>query len=152
MQNGFWVVPKTTFANSCQQIYDVIIPVSSGLLILEIVERKRKKITKNWISREQKIFLDKRKSIFHNFWTFFQGAVSFHPSVGTRNQPNPWNCILFYPFGGFRGSCKPSSPESQSILCECKQTWKLLVKDKSDLFVNKQIFVQHKREFWEGER
>ena len=57
MQNGFWVVPNITFANSCQQLHDVIIPVSSDLLNLEIVERKRKKITKNWISREQKKLL-----------------------------------------------------------------------------------------------
>ena len=26
---------------------------------------------------------------------FFQGAVSFHPSVGTQKQPNSWNWFLF---------------------------------------------------------
>ena len=38
-----------------------------------------------------------------------QRAVSSHPTVGPQNQPNPWNCFLFNPFGGFRGSSKPSS-------------------------------------------
>ena len=40
---------------------------------------------------------------------FFQGDFSFHPSGDTKNQLNPSNCFLFYPFGGFRGPPKPSS-------------------------------------------
>ena len=43
------------------------------------------------------------------FFFFFQGAVSFHPSVGTQNQPNPRNCFLFYSFGEFMGPSKPSN-------------------------------------------
>ena len=35
--------------------------------------------------------------------------------------------------------------------CVRKQTWQLLVKIKSDPFVNKQPGVEHEREFW-GER
>ena len=38
-----------------------------------------------------------------------QGAVSFHPSVGTQNQLNPWNGFLFYLFGGLRGPSRLSS-------------------------------------------
>ena len=64
----------------------------------------------------------------------FRGAVSFHPSVGTQNQPNPWNCFLFYPFGEIKRPSKLSS--QQSILCEYKQTWQLLVKIKSDPVYN----------------
>ena len=82
----------------------------------------------------------------------FQGAVSFHPSVCTQNQPNPWNCFLFYPFSGFRGPSKLSSQLSQSIFCERKQTWQLLIKIKNEPFVNKQPGAQHEGEFWEGER
>ena len=40
---------------------------------------------------------------------FVQGAVSFHTSVVTHNQKNPWNCFLFYPFGALRGPFVPSS-------------------------------------------
>ena len=59
-----------------------------------------------------------------------EGEVPFHPSVGTQNQPNPRNCFLLYPFDGITRPSKPSS--QQSILCEYKQTWQLLVKIKSD--------------------
>ena len=39
-----------------------------------------------------------------------------HPSVGTQNQPNPWNCFLFCPFGTFRGPSKPSSQSGFDLM------------------------------------
>ena len=70
----------------------------------------------------------------------FQAAVPFHSPVGTQNKPNTWNCFIFWSCGGFRGPSKPSSQYSQSILCECKQTWQLLAKIKSIPFVNKLLY------------
>ena len=77
----------------------------------------------------------------------FSRSIFFSPLVDTKNQPKPQNFFLFYPLGGFRGPSKPFSQQSQSILCECKQTWKLLVKVKSDSFVKKQPRVQHEGGF-----
>ena len=38
-----------------------------------------------------------------NLNSLFHRAVSFHPSVGTQNQPNPWNCCLFFCLMGLEG-------------------------------------------------
>ena len=73
----------------------------------------------------------------------FSSSSFFSLLVGTQNQPNPWNCFLLHSFAGLQSS--------QSISCEFKQTWQLLVKTKS-YTVNKQPSVQHEGEFWERER
>ena len=55
MQSDFWVITNIVFANLCKPIHDaIIIPVLSDLWYLKSVGEKGEKITKNWISREQK--------------------------------------------------------------------------------------------------
>ena len=79
----------------------------------------------------------------------FQGAVSFSrssffsPLSGhskpTMKPSNHETAFFFIHLVGLK--CSPNHPvNSQSILCECKQTWQLLVKIKSDLFVNNVVY------------
>ena len=73
---------------------------------------------------------------------------SFFSCLTWHSKPTKLMKLLsFYPFGGFRGPSKPSSQWNQSIFCECKHAWQLLVKIKSDPSVNKQPSVKHEGEF-----
>ena len=78
-----------------------------------------------------------------NLIFFVQGVVSFHPSVSTQNQLNPWNCFLFLSIlEGFQNHLL-----SKAILCEYKQTWHLLFKIKGNSFLNKQRVYNMKESF-----
>ena len=46
VKHGFWVIPKVIFANLRKPIQDIIIPLSSGPLKLENVERMGEKSQK----------------------------------------------------------------------------------------------------------
>ena len=73
---------------------------------------------------------------------------SFFSCLTWHSKPTKLTKLLsFYPFGGFRGPSKPSSQWNQSIFCECKHAWQLIVKIKSDPSVNKQPSVKHEGEF-----
>ena len=58
IQSGFWVVPKTTFANFYKLIHDfIIISVSSDPLNMGTVEKKEKKLQKHEVLENEKRFL-----------------------------------------------------------------------------------------------
>ena len=65
--------------------------------------RNFKKISDRWIGAGIQVDID--------FTTeskiYCSKSSSFYPS-GTHNQPNPWNCLLFYLFVGFEAPFKPS--------------------------------------------
>ena len=80
--------------------------------------------------------LFKEQFLFNPHWTLktsqtHETAFFFIHWVGLEGPPNHLACKV-------------------SILCKCKQTLQLLVKIKSDPFVNKQPGVQHEGEFGEG--
>ena len=76
-----------------------------------------------------------------------QGAVSFHPLVGTQNQPNLRNCFFIYLMSLEGPPNHPVCKACLSVLYKCKQTWQLIVKTESDLFVNKQTVYNTKSSF-----
>ena len=77
---------------------------------------------------------------------------SFFSLLTWHSKPTkPMKLLSFYSFGGFRGPSRTSSQWNQSIFYECKHAWQLLVKIKSDPFVNKHRSVKHEGEFWERE-
>ena len=65
IQSGFWVIPKTTFANLCKPIHETIIPVSPEPSNLKTVERSKKNAKSEYLKNE-KSFLDEI-----NFWNAF---------------------------------------------------------------------------------
>ena len=67
--SGFWVIPKTTSANFCKTIHDIInystsnCPFESGNS-----GKEGKKSQKFEYLKNEKSFLDEIKNIFHSFW------------------------------------------------------------------------------------
>ena len=71
-QSGFWIISKITLVNLRKPVLNfLIILVSSDLLHLENVKRKRKKVQKIEFFQNEKSSLDIRKSIFIIFWNAF---------------------------------------------------------------------------------
>ena len=71
IQSGFWVIPKTTFANLCKPIHDInystsICPFESGTC-----GKEGKKLNKLEFLESEKSFLDEIK----NFFIVFEGLL-----------------------------------------------------------------------------
>ena len=67
VDSGFCVIPKTTFANLCKSVFDVIIiPALNIPLYLKNGEKEGGKLQTVQYSEKEKRFLDEMKMIFHN--------------------------------------------------------------------------------------
>ena len=70
IQSGFWGIPKTTFANLCKPIYDIInYSTSTCPFVFENCGKEGKILLKFEYLENEKCFLDEIKNTFHSFWS-----------------------------------------------------------------------------------
>ena len=66
--SGFWVIPKTTSANLCKPIDEIINYSTSICPLSGNCGKEGKKLQKFEYLENEKSFFDEIKSIFHSFW------------------------------------------------------------------------------------
>ena len=69
MSSSFWVIPKTTSANLCKPIYDII-NYSTSICLFESGKcgKEGKNLQKIEYLENKKSFLDEIKKKIHSFW------------------------------------------------------------------------------------